>query len=444
MNIPKFIEENIRLNDKPIRLYDYQKKFLNDTSDFRIINKSRQIGITQTIAWESLVYAISKPNELVIIVSASQKLANDVMKYVSSAHHSLPSHMKRGANETKEEIVFDNNSRILSLSCNPRTVMGRRATRVYLDEYSKHQEDERMWEALIPSISRGGKATVVSTPMGKRGKFYDFYSKADEMGWSKYEIPWKQCPDISVRIEMIKQGMPDELSFKQEYECLFVDEAVSYFPYELIQECISENLENELKPDKNPIYLGIDFGKVIDSTVLIFVKKIDNKFTVEFIREFKPPMIYHEVSDFILQNNKRWRVDRIIVDQTGVGEGVIEDLGKLGSMVHGEKLTTPFKEKIISNLKIVMQDGRLKIPDNEQLILQLHALKRKYTDSGQVKYTHPTRGRIQHDDYVWALALAVFEGETSEISGGPVALSTKVFPMTPDKKERSHGSAKYY
>jgi len=430
MNIAKFIQNSIKLNDKPIKLYKYQKDFLNDMNDFRIVVKSRQIGLTQTIAWEALAYAIYNPNELIIIVSASMRNATDVMKYVSNAFHSLPKGMKMEVKETKEEIIFENRSRIMSLPNNPRTVRGRPATRIYVDEFAMFQDDETMWEAIMPSITRGGKATLISTPKGKRGKFYEFWENAEKNGWNKYYIPWQQCPDIKKRIKIIKQGMPDELSFRQEFCCDFIDEAISYFSYELLMDCVDDDLENNVEKDKLPTYAGVDYGKVTDSSVITVVKKEDYDFRLVFIKEFKPPLAYKEVAKYILRNHKEWGVDRIVVDQTGVGEGTIEMLSELGSLLVGEKLTQPFKEKIIANLKMLMEDGKLKIPRNETLLLQLHALQRVVSDSGNTSFRHPSKGKVQHDDYVWALALAVYQGTQGGTGGLPVFTDSPVFGVS--------------
>ena len=36
-----------------------------------------------------------------------------------------------------------------------------------------------------------------------------------------------------------------------------------------------------------------------------------------------------------------------------------------------------------------------------------------------IRYSHPKEGEILHDDYVWALALAVYQGGYLEGLGGP-------------------------
>jgi hypothetical protein len=56
-----------------------------------------------------------------------------------------------------------------------------------------------------------------------------------------------------------------------------------------------------------------------------------------------------------------------------------------------------------SNLKILMEAGKLKIPNHKKLILQLLDLRYEATSSGQLKIHHSERG---HDDLTDGLALA--------------------------------------
>lgn len=435
MNIADFIEKNIKLDEKPVELYSYQRKILLDQSDFRIINKSRQIGITQLISWEALVYALVNDNELIGIISVSERMAKDVITYIKNAYHSLPENLKwKLTKDRSEELKFENGSRILSLPNNPRTARGKNFTRVYFDELAHYQHDRDMIDAVMPTVSRGGKVTFISTPLGKQGEFFRIWDEADE-SVSKYIIPYTECEDIKRRIKIIKAKM-DEARFRQEYMCEFLDEAISMFPFQLIKSCIDDELKNEIAETKNPLYFGVDFGKKIDSTVIIGIEAEEKMNMLRFMKEFIPPLKYSDASDFIVRNSPNWKPTRILVDQTGVGEKLIEDLEDLGSVVRGEILTRPFKEKIVQNLKIIMQDGKLKIPRDDNLINQLHSLQKKITDSGVVSYKHPTSGKIQHDDYVWALALAVWAKENVSSTGtAPIVLRGSVFKIREDREK---------
>jgi len=223
MDVPGFIERNIKLIGNPIRLYEYQKNILTDMADFRIINKARQIGITQTISWEALINALAKPKELIGIISVSERMAKDVLSYIEDAYYSLPPELQLKLTvDTKQEKCFNNGSRILSLPQNPRTVRGKPYTHIYFDEVAHYLQDREIMDAALPGLSRGGRATWISTPLGKRGEFYRIWTEAEDTGMTKYELPYTVCPDMVARINLLR-GKMDEERFQQEYMCRFLD-----------------------------------------------------------------------------------------------------------------------------------------------------------------------------------------------------------------------------
>jgi len=404
MDVIDFIEKYMKLEGKPIELYDYQKDILRDDSDYRIINKSRQVGISTTIALEALTYALGKHDCTVLMVSVAERQSKELLDKVKRAYDSLPKTIQVPLEtETKKKVVFRNGSRIISLPNNPRTVRGYRADRVYLDEFANFEKSNKIWEAIMPSVSRGGKVTICSTPLGKLGKFYELWADAED--FSKHEIPWEMCPDIEDQIERIKSGMPDETQFKQEYCCEFIDESMSFFPFDLIKECVEEidDYSGEL------LNMGVDFGKKRDSTVVVGITR-ESPHEMKVLREFKGGSLstYQEPKDYLIRNiSDSWEVSRIYLDDSGPGQEIIENLqNRFGTIIKPISFTNPEKEKMIWNLKHMMLDGKIKLQDDQKLINQLHALRKKVTDMGNIQYVHPSSGSVVHDDYVWALALA--------------------------------------
>jgi phage FluMu gp28-like protein len=425
MAIDDFIEKNIKLADKPIKLYDYQIKFLKDKSKIRIVNKSRQIGMSQVMAWEALSYCLAEPNVYIGVVSVGQKQAENVLRMVRDAYHSLPADIKADCPlvvERSDHLEFKNGTHFLSMPNNPRTVRGYHFHRLYIDEYAHIERDKDLSDAIIPTTTRGGKVTYISTPLGARGKFYDIWVNDNEV-ISKHEIAYTRCPDFDVNI--ILMNYPDgenDPAFRQEYMCQFIDDSVSLFSWDLIMRCVDSDLleQTNLRTHKEGVVAGVDFGKKIDSTVVILVKRNKQEtWEVRHIREFQPPSTYTEATEYISRNYKDWNCSKIRVDQTGLGDSVIEQLYPLGSLVEGVKMSNPVKDTVIQNLKVMMQDGHIKFPNNKKLILQLHSLKKSMSDTGMIRYSHPKEGDIQHDDYVWALALAVYQGEYLKGLGSP-------------------------
>jgi len=454
--ITKWIENYLNLQGQSITLDNYQKRFLDDTTKFRYVNKSRRVGFTQTLSWEVLFRAMTIPNTWAAIISVSDRVAKDVMKVIYDAFYSYrdkmvslgqPDAIPKFGTRSKSDLSFPEvNSRIQSLPTNARTIRGATITDLYLDEFAHYQNAEEIYGAILPSITldRGdisSRITMISTPLSKFGPYYKFWTlkgKPEGKHISYHVIHWKECPRLVKNIEFIKSSM-DEDTFLREYCNAFVDETMAGIPFNEIKACVDYNLADlmDFRQIRNPIYVGVDYGKVYDSTVIIIVEKTETEFIIRHIKEFQPTKevknSYREAADYIIRNTPRWKPSRIVVDATGVGLSTIEDLRELGSVVKGETLTLPYKERIFTFMKTLFQDRKIRIPDNEKLINQIHAVQKKITESGQIRYTHPTKGDIKHDDYTWALALALYAGETgSNIGGGGIGLKGSTWDLKRD------------
>jgi hypothetical protein len=98
-------------------------------------------------------------------------------------------------------------------------------------------------------------------------------------------------------------------------------------------------------------------------------------------------------------------VHRFLVDQTGVGEAVLEQAQKTVRNVEGVVLTAPQKQGILGYLKLMMQERRVLFPYELDFLQELNVERFELSKSGQVLFSHPGG---THDDRLWAFALAVF------------------------------------
>jgi phage FluMu gp28-like protein len=84
---------------------------------------------------------------------------------------------------------------------------------------------------------------------------------------------------------------------------------------------------------------------------------------------------------------------------------VLEEIKAQGiSCVEGVKFTVETREKLLSNLKIAMEQNRLAIPYHRQLCQQINEQQYAYSKSGHLQFSHPANS---HDDVLWSLALSV-------------------------------------
>jgi phage FluMu gp28-like protein len=223
-----------------VRLYPYQIRFVRDTSRFRFVVKSRQTGFSWIIANEGVADCITKQHNTTLVVSPSERQSKRLIEY---ARETLDA-SSVDYTASKEMIKFNNTRSVMvSLPNNPSTIRGYKADHILVDEFAHFPNSLDLMNSILPAISRGGKLTLNSTPYGQVGMYWEIYDEI-QRGVSDYSlhfVPYWECPDLVANIEMIKNNM-DEIGFRQEYCCEFVDESVTYFPYELIRKCVDVTL----------------------------------------------------------------------------------------------------------------------------------------------------------------------------------------------------------
>ena len=101
------------------------------------------------------------------------------------------------------------------------------------------------------------------------------------------------------------------------------------------------------------------------------------------------------------ENIKRLPRCPILVDSTGVGDPILEDLQREGIAIDGLKFTSSSKQQIMEGLANAIQQGRIRFPDGV-IVKELEVFEYQFTANG-VKYSAPSGF---HDDCVMALALA--------------------------------------
>jgi len=168
------------------------------------------------------------------------------------------------------------------------------------------------------------------------------------------------------------------------------------------------------------LILGADLARMGEDSSCYIIIEEGTPHKVVFIKEV-PKNTMDQAIDYILFLHNKFHFKKIICDQTGLGAGVVDVLSKklnspkqLSQTNYNQKLddydivigltfTVRTKEDIFSNLKVLMEQGKLKIPDHKKLIYQLKDFRYETTASGNIKLHHSDGG---HDDLVDALACA--------------------------------------
>jgi hypothetical protein len=208
----------------------------------------------------------------------------------------------------------------------------------------------------------------------------------DDPDWTSFHFTSYDNPYIDpTEIDSAKRELP-EVVFNQEYLGQFAENAANPFGSRSINACVSAMSTNPVK------CYGVDLAKYSDWTVII---GLDNAGNVAYFERFQ--------ADWASTQNKIRNLPRapMLIDSTGVGDPIVEQLQRDGLDVESFKFTSPSKQELMLGLQVAIHQERVHYP--EGIIKQeLEIFEYQYSSHG-VKYSAPTGF---HDDTVCALALA--------------------------------------
>lgn len=411
MSSPVVYAERI-LDLKP---YPYQAKLLEDQNKRIVACMGRQTGKTTIIAMKAIIFADTNPNVTVLITSPSLRQSMIMFDRIVTFVYSTAYLRNKIVRTTRTLIQFENRSRIIGLPCSENLLRGYTADMVICDE-AAFMPEVVITQVIFPMLSTtDGFAVFLSTPWGRDHFFYRAFVNP---AYSVHKVKSAECPLIKPEfLEEMRQNMTCE-AFLMEYEAEFVEALNCYFSQDLIRKGVelAERLGLEICLDiehafrRGEYYAGIDFGKLQDYSVLMVVKVEDNTIRLFYMHEFPLKTPYIQVIGHLARVNERFHFRKVLVDQSGVGEPILEEIRNQGvDCVEGVKFTTETKEELLSGLKIIMEQGRLAIPYHRRLCQQINEQQYSYSKSGHLQFNHPAKS---HDDMLWALALAVAASRT--------------------------------
>jgi hypothetical protein len=278
---------------------------------------------------------------------------------------------------------------------------GRKYARVVLDECAMVGDLEATYnEAIRPTLTDyKGDAWFLSTPKGMNffWKCFTYGMSADEPDWESWQMPTTANPFIDpAEVEDARRQLPDRV-FRQEYLAEFIEDAGGVFRGAREAVDAGRSLSIEYQPGTS-YTLGVDLARVEDFTVLTV---LDSQRRQVYFERFNQISWERQITA-IDACAKRYHA-RVLVDSTGVGDPIFEQLRARGLNVEGVQLTNTSKEQIIDALAIAIEQSQIRLMDVTEQTNELLAYQYELTASRNVRMNAPAG---MHDDTVIALALA--------------------------------------
>lgn len=283
---------------------------------------------------------------------------------------------------------------------NPNSLYGEDVYAAVGDEASRWVPTA--WPALRSTLTAtGGPAVLIGNVQGKANFFYEFCRRVEaglEPNGAYTRLTWKDAVEAGVLdIEEIEDARRNlsEREFRELYEAVASDDTGNPFGEDHIRACIQRNtLESPLILGK-PVAFGIDLAKKQDYLVVI---GFDDR---------------GQVCLFDRWQGLPWRqsIRRIhalcgedvpvLVDSTGVGDPVLEELQVEHGNFLGYNFTPASKQRLMEGLAVSIQGHEISYPAGP-IVDELLRFEYELTRTG-VRYSAPEG---YNDDCVCALALA--------------------------------------
>jgi hypothetical protein len=248
-------ESGERLGESKFNLWPMQRPLCAMFVKFRLfaLLKARQLGITWLVAAYALWRCITKRGFLVVIISAKQEWASEVMDRIKFIHNRLPRYLQRELSresqehmrlvwewdeEGKNPIVY---SDIKSLTTKPEGAQSKTPDLLILDETARSQYASEIYGASKPGIDKaGGQIIIISNPH-KRGPGWAWTRRicsAAYKGTSNIKflfLPWWACPERltpeeAAKLEADLSFVPSHFKKLQEREGVDVEDISENYP----------------------------------------------------------------------------------------------------------------------------------------------------------------------------------------------------------------------
>ncbi len=280
---------------------------------------------------------------------------------------------------------------------NPDALYGEDVAGAVVDEFTRCREET--WPALRSTLTfTRGPVRLIGNVRGRKNWGYRLARRAEggEAGMGYHKITAWDAVQAGVldadEIRSAERDLPAHI-FKELYLAEASDDGGNPFGIPAIQAAVAPFVEGE------PVAWGWDLAKSVDWTVGIGLDA--GGAVVRFVRfqsdwEQTKNRIVAETGDV-----------PALIDSTGVGDPIMEDLARRLPHVEGFKFSGPSKQQIMEGLAAAIASRSLTLIEGV-LQSELESFEYEYTRTG-VRYTAPVG---MHDDTVDALALAVRKWST--------------------------------
>jgi len=410
---------------------------------FRILSNNKRIVVSAPTGFgKTCVFGVAYPLWLAFFKPGSQSLI--ISKTIRGQSSNILEEIKQTIEDnelllsllpkdkkqywTKEKINTSIGSSIFYSSYS-QNVRGVHVDYVFCDEVATWPETEVFFRDVTSrAVAKDGQLAAVSTAINTTDLLAqllenpNYYSKIYPAIVKNKSI-WPEKFPVSTLMKIkIEQG---ESNFEKNYMCNPRSEAEDTI-YSLGRVMQLYDFERKFTTDsEGRIFIGCDFaiakGPTADFDAYVVIEKTSNLFIIKHIEVHKglptPAKVRRIKQLYDLYQNPELTQVKVIIDETGIGHEVGEELKMIGIPVTLQSFHSIARTRLLMNLRNLIDSKKIVIPRlredsnviklTDELTTQLIGFKESKSKlTGNINYL----STASHDDIVMALAMAVNEG----------------------------------
>jgi phage FluMu gp28-like protein len=328
------------------------------------------------------------------------------------------------------ELEYPGHSRVLCVSSNPDAAAGY-TSNIWWDEVGLTAKAKQLFGAAFGVTTRSGlRFLMTSTPRpGFWNRRWDEALKsAGVIHTDHLTIHGGIAQGCPLHAEEIRLRLRDDLKWREDYLCEHIDDDVCWLPWELIvgatdarchtypelsrqrtageiSSLVAARTPPEPESDISATFAGWDVARWQNLSVLYVLQRTGGLLLTQAIVVMQRMPFEQQLALVGATLAGFPRFARLCVDATGMGEMVAEQAQRKFGRVEAVKITGPLKEVLAGDLRRLLEDRTLRLPDDDALRSDLHSVHRTMTAAGNPRFEGEAEG--SHADRFWAASLAV-------------------------------------
>ena len=395
----------------PIRNFPAQQEIFDHPARNKIVVKGRRFGLTRGASNDFIKCALDgKFKQGLWVDTVNSNIDRYVARYFLPALKKLPQEIEV---DGKKEVIWNWSKQAKTLYIldsfidfrsvdRPENLEGFGYDKAFLNEAGIILKDEYLYyNAIAPMLFEFKPTTVIGgTPKGSGGLFHRLAlmgQSAEHPDYKYFHFTTFDNPYLTRdEIEQNKTRVPQNV-WLQEWLGEFLEDAGVVF------RGISRVMTAQPKePITGHVYvMGVDLAKVQDYTVIAIY---DRENRAQVYQDRFNHLNWGYQKQKIIALSKHYNDALVVVDASGLGDPIAEDLAMAGVPVDPFKFTNSSKKELVEKLMLWIEQRKMtmiNIPETEQ---EFRAFTYDVSSSGLVRYNAPIG---MHDDIIMAHGLAI-------------------------------------